>query len=370
MAVYVDHKLRSRTELDKEQLLNESNAARLGVPLTVFSLEEGEVDAFARETGTTTEAAARTLRYRLLLEHAPGLIVTAHTADDQAETLLMRLLQGCTLRSLAGIRSINGRIVRPLLSFRREDTEAVCRDNGFSWSDDSTNSTLFCLRNRVRHLFSSSLTEEAFLSLQHIAFNVSALLSGMEGLSVRKERHYLAISRSDLLNAHPLAQEEALLSCHDHFTASLLTEGQRAGILGAAQYSRSYESRYYYLRTAKDEIRFYPRERYFVTAFDSPVFPMGIKLSRSDDPLALRIDPSLMKGRAVFRFASDTDEIELKDRRATVSSLLSSWHVPYAIVLEDQQGLVAVFARLFGGRDRLARRFLGPSDVKTSIMLS
>lgn len=369
-ALYVDHKLRSRKELEAEQQLNRANAARLGVPFTILELEVGEVEAFARENATTIEAAARTLRYRLLLEHAPGLVVTAHTADDQAETLLMRLIQGCSVRSLAGIRSINGRIVRPLLDYRREDTEAVCRQNGFTWSDDSTNQTLFCMRNRVRHLFSASLSAESFASLQNIASNVSSFLLKVDKVGIMEEQHYLALKRSTLLSAHPAAQDEALLFCHDRYTSSVLTEGQRAGLLEAVKNGRGYECRYYYLRCAGDDVRFYPRERYFVTPFESPVFPMGIIVSSAADGLAIRIDPSLICGKAVYRLALPDDEIILKDRTASVSSLLSAYHVPYAVVLEDQKGIIAVFTRFLGGRDRLARRFLDASEAKTSIMLS
>lgn len=369
-AIYVDHNIRSRSELDAERSLNEENAAALGVPLTVLALKEGEVEAFARRYATTTEAAARTLRYRLLYEHAPGLIVTAHTADDQVETLMMRLIQGCSFRSLAGIRSINGRVVRPLLGFRRQDTESVCRMNGLVWSDDSTNASLFCLRNRIRHMVSSSLSDAAISSLENIAYNVSAFLDTLRSVDIRKEGHYMAMSREELLTAHPVALEEALLSAHDHFTASILTEGQKKRMLEAIKDSISFEGRHYYIKTSGDEVRFYPRERYFVTSLDAPHFPMGITLSASDDPLALRIDPSLIKGRAVFRFAADYDEIELKEHTSEVRSLISSYHVPYAIVLEDQVGIIAVFARVFGGRDRLARRFLGKGDAKTSIMLS
>lgn len=369
-ALYVDHNLRSRSELEAEQALNVQNAERLGVPLTVLRLEEGEVEAFASLNATTIEAAARTLRYRLLLENAPGHIVTAHTADDQKETLLMRLIQGCTLRSLAGIRSINGRIVRPLLSFSRQDTEAVCRDNGFVWSDDSTNSTLFCLRNRVRHLVASSLSAEAADHLLNISSNVSEFLSRIKDVDIRDRGHYLEIGRKELLESHPAALENALLSCHGRYTSTLLTEGQRSGMLEAVSERAPYESRYYYLRSSGDVVRFYPRERFFVADFDAPCFPMGIRAGSSDDPLALRIDPSLISGRAIYRFSAVTDEIELRDHTVSVQSLLSSYHVPYAIVLEDQAGIIAVFARIFGGRDRLSRRFLDQKGAKTSILLS
>ncbi len=85
------------------------------------------------------EAAASRLRYRGV-EQREGVFLTAHTADDQAETVIMRLLDGAGLAGLAGIRATrDGRVQRPLLAFRRSQLRAYLEEMGEAWLDDPTN---------------------------------------------------------------------------------------------------------------------------------------------------------------------------------------------------------------------------------------
>jgi tRNA(Ile)-lysidine synthase len=82
-------------------------------------------------------------------------IATAHTMDDQAETVLLRMLRGTGIRGLSGIHPRivfdQGEVVRPLLGFHRAELEAFLRERGQSWREDSSNRDLAFLRNRVRH---------------------------------------------------------------------------------------------------------------------------------------------------------------------------------------------------------------------------
>ena len=88
-------------------------------------------------------ARARELRYRLLDEHADtigaGHIATAHHADDQVETLIMRLNRGAGVAGLAGVRARSGRIVRPLLGWRHAELVALCAAQGIVTIDDPSN---------------------------------------------------------------------------------------------------------------------------------------------------------------------------------------------------------------------------------------
>ncbi len=110
------------------------------------------------------EAAARKLRYdffrQLAREGRVSKIATAHTLDDQAETVLLRILRGAGIRGLSGIHPRlvfedqghpRGEIVRPLLGFRRAELEAFLREQDQEWREDSSNRDLAFLRNRVRH---------------------------------------------------------------------------------------------------------------------------------------------------------------------------------------------------------------------------
>lgn len=96
------------------------------------------------------EAAARDARYRFL-SGLPGKIATAHTADDNAETVLMHLIRGTGLKGLGGISPVNGDVIRPMLTVTREDVLAFLGEYSLSYVEDSSNGEDAFLRNRLRH---------------------------------------------------------------------------------------------------------------------------------------------------------------------------------------------------------------------------
>lgn len=102
--------------------------------------------------GESAELAARRLRYAFLDACAPtGLIATAHTADDNLETVLLRLTRGTSLRGLGGIPVKQGRIIRPILFATRSQVLEYLAAEGVAHRTDETNDTDFCPRNRIRH---------------------------------------------------------------------------------------------------------------------------------------------------------------------------------------------------------------------------
>jgi len=119
----------------------------------------GDVPFFAKKWKLGTEAAARRLRYDLfravLAEGSASKIATAHTRDDQAETVLLRVLRGAGTRGTAGIHPVlkieNGAIIRPMLETSRSEVEAYLKSIGQDWREDSTNADVAYSRNRVRH---------------------------------------------------------------------------------------------------------------------------------------------------------------------------------------------------------------------------
>lgn len=133
-----------------------------------FRYESGDAAAHAKETRAGIEAAARDLRYqffhRLLREGRVDHIATAHTLDDQAETVLLKVTRGAGTRGLAGIypeikfgpsgagrNSRTPSIIRPLLGIRRAELETFLNTIGQDWREDSSNRDLRHTRNRVRH---------------------------------------------------------------------------------------------------------------------------------------------------------------------------------------------------------------------------
>ncbi len=122
-------------------------------------------------------AALRAARYEFLVAEAQGLratrIVTGHQADDQAETVLLRIQRGTGLRGLSGIPARRGEIVRPLLSFRRHELLAWLFERGIAYENDPANADLRWSRARVRHVLLPALEqatgEDPVSSLLHLA---------------------------------------------------------------------------------------------------------------------------------------------------------------------------------------------------------
>ena len=96
------------------------------------------------------EAAARDARYGFL-KSLPGKVATAHTADDNLETVLMHLVRGTDLKGLGGITPVSGTLIRPMLMITREEVMAFIGEYHLSYVDDSSNRTDDFLRNRLRH---------------------------------------------------------------------------------------------------------------------------------------------------------------------------------------------------------------------------
>jgi tRNA(Ile)-lysidine synthase len=133
-AVHVDHGLRPGSGAEADVVRDA--AARVGA---AFVAERAEV-----APGANLEARARAARYAAL---PPGAL-TGHTADDQAETVLLNLLRGAGVDGLAGIRPGP---TKPLLALRRHETRALCDDVGLVPVEDPSNDDLSLRRNRVRH---------------------------------------------------------------------------------------------------------------------------------------------------------------------------------------------------------------------------
>lgn len=144
---HVDHGLRPESAADGAYV------ARIAESLDLPAVSE-RLD-LAGEGLHVSEARAREARLaaleRLADEHGADRIVLAHTASDQLETILMRLVRGAGLRGLAGIAPRRGRLVRPLLPLARDDTEAAVAALGWRGRRDSTNRDERFLRNRIRH---------------------------------------------------------------------------------------------------------------------------------------------------------------------------------------------------------------------------
>jgi tRNA(Ile)-lysidine synthase len=154
IAVHVNYGLRAEGS-DRDEARCAGLCGELGVRLEVEHPSQpggaGNLQAWARETRYAAAAG--------LAEEADALIATGHTADDQVETILYRLASSPSRRALLGMRERDGRLVRPLLAFTREQTTAYCQERGLEWCDDPTNEQSTYARNRVRNGLLPALAE-------------------------------------------------------------------------------------------------------------------------------------------------------------------------------------------------------------------
>ncbi len=150
---HFDHGLRPESARDAEIVAG--FAGKVGVG---FYVERGEVRTWAKQNRMTLEEAARDLRYGFFARTAAAcgaaVVAVGHTADDQAETVLMHLVRGSGLQGLCGIRpdtaSRGVRIVRPLLRLSHAETVEYCRRSGWLPLEDPSNRDPSFARNRIR----------------------------------------------------------------------------------------------------------------------------------------------------------------------------------------------------------------------------
>jgi tRNA(Ile)-lysidine synthase len=158
-AAHLHHGLRG-AEADGDLEFCRELAAKLNVE---FHEKRVDTASEAKARGETIEEAARRLRYtwfrQLLSKASPHAVLdavaTAHTRDDQAETVLAKFLRGAWTEGLSGIYPVvhfdEGNVVRPLLGTARAEIEAFLKDLGQSWREDSSNRHTSFTRNRIRH---------------------------------------------------------------------------------------------------------------------------------------------------------------------------------------------------------------------------
>ncbi|MGN0570821.1 MAG: tRNA lysidine(34) synthetase TilS [Candidatus Fimenecus sp.] len=147
-ALHVHHGIRG-AEADRDAAFCQTFCEKYGIP---FAISYVDVPQTAAKTGETTEECARRLRYAALQNAAGerGKIATAHTADDNAETVLWNLTRGTGLAGLCGIPPVRESIVRPLLFCTRTQVEAYCAEKHLDFVTDSTNFSNTYTRNRIR----------------------------------------------------------------------------------------------------------------------------------------------------------------------------------------------------------------------------
>ncbi len=180
-AAHFNHHLRGE-ESNQDEAFVRSLCDRYNIELFV-----GSANVITGKKGL--EAAARDARYAFF-DTLPGKIATAHTADDNAETVLMHLVRGTGLKGLGGIAPENGKLIRPMLSVTRQDVLSFLQEYHLRYVQDSSNETDDFLRNRLRHHVMPLLAKEN----PRFAENTS-----QTSLRLREDEQMLANLAADVL---------------------------------------------------------------------------------------------------------------------------------------------------------------------------
>ena len=226
-AVHCNFHLRG-DESDRDEAFVVSLCQRLGVPLHRVHFDTKEYAALHK---VSIELAARELRYRyfeqLRQDIGAEAIMVAHHRDDNVETVLMNMVRGTGIRGMAGIRPVNGHILRPLLDMSRADIEAYLARKGETYVTDSTNLEDDVTRNKFRHhvipllqSLNPKASENIHSTSRHIA-EAEKILSW----AISRARHdvFLSPSLIDIDNLLSFVSPSYLLNeiCRDYgFTPS------------------------------------------------------------------------------------------------------------------------------------------------------
>lgn len=369
-AVYINHNIRPSDELEKEIALNKRNAASFSIPLKIITMERGQVEALSLKEGIGIEAAARKLRYAILEKEDADYVLTAHHMDDQVETILMRLLSGAPFYRLEGIRLERGRIFRPFLHVEKELINAYMDEAGLSCSYDSTNSDVRYRRNFIRRNILPLISFEEKRLISSIAANMQQINGREAGIPIKKGFSY-SIDKESFLSSSPMRREEALYKINEDLGfSSLLSRSQCLEVENAVGKNLNYAGPRFLVRTTGDVIRFYPKHVNIVFDGTKSFIWNNLCYEVSDeafDEKSLIIDFSSLELPLLLRESREGDVIELKEGRKKVRDLEKEYGVPYCFVLEDRISIVAVLARVFGKRDRLARRLLNRKGKACSL---
>ena len=176
-AAHLHHGIRG-LEADRDRDFCIETAKAYGIPLFV---KEVDIPALSQASGRGLELEARLARYaffdELMTAHHIPVLATAHHADDQLETLLLRLMRGTGTRGLGGIHPVRqhgqGLVIRPLLSLSKQDILSECERRHLSYVTDSTNEKDLAERNKLRHSVIPVMKEIAPQDLTRSALRLS-----------------------------------------------------------------------------------------------------------------------------------------------------------------------------------------------------
>ena len=346
-AAHFNHHLRGEQSQADEAFVTEL-CARYDIPL-----HKGGAQVVAGKKGL--EAAAREARYAFL-RSLPGKLATAHTADDNAETVLMHLVRGSGLKGLGGIAPVSGQLIRPMLTVTRREVEAFLAQWCLPHVEDSSNHTDDFLRNRLRRHVLPLLREEN----PRLAENVSAMAMGL-----RLEEDYISsqvqpTNRVSALRSMDPALRSRALEQQLRLFGVKEPQRQQIALANALVFSENPSARGHfpggitlrreYDRLVKEEKSHIPEPvKLREGSTQLPQWGLQIhweqagELSQTETSFALK-----PQGEVVLRSRLSGDTIRLSGGTKTLKKLFIDKKIPagerpFVPVLADDRGVLAVF---------------------------
>lgn len=346
-AAHFNHCLRG-LESDADQAFVTEFCEGLQIPLHL-----GKKQVSAGNKGL--EAAARDARYGFF-EELNGKIATAHTANDNAETLIMHLIRGTGLKGLGGISPARGKIIRPMLDITRDQVLGFLEEYHVSFREDSSNGEDRFLRNRVRHHVMPLLQQENPRIAQNLSATALRLRQDEQALQSQVDACYtLRVSElrnlpqgirlrvlERFLKEQGVKEPEAE---HLEMAQSLVFSkcpSASAGFPGGVWIRRQYD----------ELIASPPKQPPSAVQLPCPGVVMfgnyRISCCRSDEPLRSRNEFTVaVKGKLWVRSRQAGDAIRLPGGTKSLKKLFIDRKIPasarpFIPVLEDDEGIVAV----------------------------
>ena len=355
-AAHFNHRLRG-AESDRDEAFVADFCKGYGID---FIAGSGNVVAGAKGL----EAAAREARYAFL-RSLPGKIATAHTASDNAETVLLHMVRGTGLKGLGGVMPVNGNVIRPMLSVTREEVLAFLEEYSIPFVEDSSNGEDDFLRNRLRHHIVPQLKKENPSLSQNLSAMALRLRQDEEALdAIAREKYTNKVT--DLLELHPAIRSRVLAkilvdagvkepeAAHIAALEGLLVSPKpsaKAKFPGGVAIARNYNV----LETAQKTERLLPRELADSVTVGSFRISCGINTQAEQTAVSFAVMP---QGKLYVRSRQEGDSIRLNAGTKSLKKLFIDKKIPASVrnsipVIADDVGVLGV-AGLGANLDRLS----------------
>ncbi len=373
--VYINHKLRSDKELEKEIELNKSNCNKFNTKLIVINLKKNQIYELEKERNRGIEDSARYLRYKKLEEERQRLnckyIATAHSLSDFRETILIRLKRNENFISLQSINSKKNNIIRPLLTLESKEIIEYVKD--LECAKDSTNNSLSYTRNYIRHQLS---TNKLKWPMQDKQLSALAKRAKEHRLTVEKQYNYLidkvinnSIDKKYLkkvcVNTRILFYQRIIKDMGLNLlirTSNLLYIDSLIGT------NNKVETHHYKFESIDNKLIWNKNNKqkinYFFSIVDKPknllYYNKYLIVSKYDNKETTNIYLEDKFDCLIARSYLSGDKIELDNRTVLISKLLKDWKVDKdkrkeCILLCNQKEIVGVIASHIGGYNRISK---------------